>query len=431
MRLRTLLPVIFAAIPVHLVAADITGTWRSEFDSQIGRQKYTYTLKQDGTNLTGKAISLIGDEKRETELKEGKVAGGKISFVEMVNSQGGDLRVSYTGTLSADGNEIEFRRNVGELVTENIVAKRQSTTVAPQANPANPEEVGARASRRGDRAGPITLGPDDKPAFPPAPEGFDKPRKDIGHGKLERVRYDSRTVGVRRWIQVYTPPGYSKDNKYPMLFLLHGIGGDGVEEWTWSGSAHVIIDNLIADKKIQPMVVVFPNGNATTNKPEAEPQGGDGARGGGGDPAAMAGDGWGKNFESDLLNDIVPFMEEHYSVYADREHRALAGLSMGGGQSLDFGLANLDTFAWVGGFSSAPNTRQPEQLVPDPAKAAETLKLLWISCGDRDGLIYISQRTHAYLKEKNVPHIYHVDSGGHDFKVWKNDLYLFAQRIFK
>jgi enterochelin esterase-like enzyme len=104
---------------------------------------------------------------------------------------------------------------------------------------------------------------------------------------------------------------------------------------------------------------------------------------------------------------------------------------MGGGQSLNFGLAHLDRFPWIGGFSSAPNTKMPDALVPDPAKAAAQLKLLWISCGDKDGLISISQRTHAYLKEKNVPHVWHLDSGAHDFAVWSNDLYLFAQRIFR
>jgi len=136
-------------------------------------------------------------------------------------------------------------------------------------------------------------------------------------------------------------------------------------------------------------------------------------------------------FEQDLLRDVIPYVESHYPVRADRQHRAIAGLSMGGGQSLNFGLKNLDSFAWIGGFSSAPNTKPPEQLLSDPAKAAQTLKLLWISCGDRDGLIYISQRTHAYLKENKVPHVWHLDSGGHDFAVWKNDLYQFAQRIFR
>jgi enterochelin esterase-like enzyme len=104
---------------------------------------------------------------------------------------------------------------------------------------------------------------------------------------------------------------------------------------------------------------------------------------------------------------------------------------MGGGQSLNFGLAHLDTFAWIGGFSSAPNTKAPEQLVPNPEEAIQKLKLLWVSCGDQDGLINISQRFHAYLKEKNVPHVWHVDSGRHEWPVWKNDLYLFSQQIFR
>ena len=136
-------------------------------------------------------------------------------------------------------------------------------------------------------------------------------------------------------------------------------------------------------------------------------------------------------FEKDLLNDLIPFIEKEYPVINDREHRAIAGLSMGGGQSLNFGLGNLEKFAWVGGFSSAPNTKKPEELIPDPAKAKEQLKLLWISCGDKDGLISFSKRTHEYLKTKDVPHIYYIEHGYHDFKVWKNGLYMFSQLIFK
>ncbi len=136
-------------------------------------------------------------------------------------------------------------------------------------------------------------------------------------------------------------------------------------------------------------------------------------------------------FEQDLLKDVIPGIESRCPVQADREHRALAGLSMGGGQSLNFGLAHLDTFAWVGGFSSAPNTKPPEQLVPAPAAATEQLKLLWRSCGNKDGLIRISQGVHAYLKEKQVPHVWHVDGNGHDATHWRNSLWLFSQRIFK
>jgi enterochelin esterase-like enzyme len=126
---------------------------------------------------------------------------------------------------------------------------------------------------------------------------------------------------------------------------------------------------------------------------------------------------------------VIPFIESHYSTLANRENRALAGLSMGGGQSLDFGLANPETFAWVGGFSSAPNTFAPAKLVPDPAKLKD-MRLIWVSCGDKDGLFGISKGVHKYLKEKSVPHIWHVDSGAHTWPVWKNDLYLFSQIIF-
>jgi enterochelin esterase-like enzyme len=264
--------------------------------------------------------------------------------------------------------------------------------------------------------GPIVLGPDDKAAFPAAPEGFDKPREGIEHGKIEAVEYDSKTVGTRRKMLVYTPPGYSPDVSYPTLYLLHGIGGDE-QEWHRNGHPEVILDNLYADKQLAPMIVVLPNGRA---QKDDRPVGNIYAH-------ARAFE----TFEHDLIDDIIPFMEARYPVKKDREGRAIAGLSMGGGQSLNIGLGHLDRFAWIGGFSSAPNTRPPGQLVPDPSLATEKIKLLWISCGDKDGLIDISQKLHAYLKEKSVPHLWHVDSGPHTFPVWKNDLYLFSQRIFR
>jgi len=412
-------------------AADVTGSWRAEFDTQIGLQKYTFVLNQDGASLTGRATAEINGDKHETELKEGKIDGDSVAFVEMLNFQGNDLRIVYTGKVSAS--ELKLTRQVGEVAKEELVAKRMGADAPAQPAPTQPPAGpgGRRGGGRGGFGAPVTLSPEDnKEAFPKPPEGFDKVREGIPRGTLERVDYDSKTVGVKRWMEVYTPPGYSKDKKYPVLFLLHGIGGNENREWTRGGVANVVIDNLIAEKKIEPMIVVFPNGNATTNAASAG-RGGRGGFGGDGDPAALAGDGWGKNFESDLIKDIIPFIESHYSVYADREHRAVAGLSMGGGQSLDFGLGNLDTFANVGGFSSAPNTRSPEVLVPDPVKAKEKLKVLWISCGNKDGLMTFSLRTHTYLKANDVPHIWHVDDNAHDFKHWKNSLYWFAQQIFK
>jgi enterochelin esterase-like enzyme len=259
--------------------------------------------------------------------------------------------------------------------------------------------------------------PDTATAIASAPEGFDAKRDGVERGKLETVEYDSTIVGAKRKAQVYTPPGYSADKKYPVLYLLHGIGGDE-REWTRGGVANVILDNLYADNKAVPMIVVLPNGRASKDLTPRDPIPKQ-------SPAFAA-------FEKELLGDLIPFIEANYSAKADRESRALAGLSMGGGQALNFGLNNLDKFAWVGGFSSAPNTKPPAQLIKDTDQAARQLKLLYVACGDRDGLFRISQGVHNMLDEKKVPHLYNVIPGGaHDFKVWKNDLYHFAQLLFR
>jgi enterochelin esterase-like enzyme len=130
------------------------------------------------------------------------------------------------------------------------------------------------------------------------------------------------------------------------------------------------------------------------------------------------------------LKDIIPYVESHYPVQADREHRAIAGLSMGGGQALTIGLRHLDRFAYVGGFSSAlfGNTGA---LVSDPAAASKQLRLLWVSCGDEDRLMDTNKSFHTSLEQKNVSHLWHIDSGAHTWPVWKNDLYLLAPRLFR
>jgi GH35 family endo-1,4-beta-xylanase/enterochelin esterase-like enzyme len=273
-----------------------------------------------------------------------------------------------------------------------------------------------RPQNRSPFGGPIELGPDDKQTYPDPPDSIVENRADIPHGKLEMVEYQSKTVGTTRKMNVYTPPGYSKDQKYPVLYLLHGIGGDETE-WERFAKPNLMLDNLIADGKAVPMIVVMPNGRAQKN---------DRAEGN-----VMAAAPAFAVFEKDLINDVIPAIESRYSVHADREHRALAGLSMGGGQSLNFGLSHLDLFAWVGGFSSAPNTKSPEELVPEPQKTAEQLNLLWLSCGNKDGLIRFSQRLQRYLKEHNVPHIWNVDSHGHDATHWRNNLYHLAQLLFQ
>jgi len=380
---------------------NVTGTWKADIETQMGLMKYTYVLKQDGEKLTGKINRESDQGKSEVDLTEGKILGNSIAFVEIVKMQDNEIRIDYQGTFEAD--EMKLVRKVGDYGTKDIVLKRD-------------KEIAAASPRQARPAQPIILGADDKAAFPPAPEGFDKKREGIATGRIEMVEYDSKSVGNKRKMMVYTPPGYSPNKKYPVLYLLHGIGGDETE-WYKQGAPDVILDNLYADKKLVPMIVVLPNGRAQPN---------DRAEGNVYATAPAF-----ENFEKDLLNDVIPFIESKYSVKMSRENRAIAGLSMGGGQSLNFGLGNLNTFSWIGGFSSAPNQKTPQILVPNPGETAQKLKLLWISCGDQDGLISFSQKLHAYLKENNVPHIWHLDSGKHEFKVWKNDLYLFSQLLFK
>lgn len=281
------------------------------------------------------------------------------------------------------------------------------------APPQNPENRGGGEPR--GFGGPPQLNPDDVRVFPEPAKGFDTPRSDIPHGKLEMIEYDSKTVGTKRKMNVYTPPGYTKTEKYPVLYLMHGIGGDEKE---WENFAHpeVILDNLIAEKKAVPMIVVMPNGRAqkddrpTGNIMEAAPS------------FAV--------FEGDLVNDVIPAIQSRYSTYTDREHRALAGLSMGGGQTLNFGFAHIDMFAWLGAFSSAPNTKPPQELLPDPAKAKD-FKLIMLTAGNKDGLLRFNQGVHGYLKQNGITHIWHVDEFGHDPDHWKRAFYNFVQKLFK
>ena len=139
---------------------------------------------------------------------------------------------------------------------------------------------------------------------------------------------------------------------------------------------------------------------------------------------------YGTPYHEDLLKEIIPFVESHYSVYTDRDHRAIAGMSMGSGQTLNIGLTNLDKFAWIASVAAAPNTRPPAELIPDPA-ALKQLKLLWLSVGNRDNLFRVSKGVHDYLTEKGVPHIWRVDTNGHDTGVMSSSLYHFAQKLFK
>lgn len=285
-------------------------------------------------------------------------------------------------------------------------------------NAAGYRELGRRYAKKALALSGYALFNGQQPYIIHAPLGFDQQQTGIQKGEVKIMEYKSKTVGAIRKATVYTPPGFSTGRKYPVLYLLHGIGGDE-KEWITGGAPNVILDNLYAQGKLEPMIVVMPNGRAMKDDRAS------------GDIMAKDKIQAFSNFEKDLLHDLIPFIEKKYPVLKDSKHRALAGLSMGGGQSLNFGLGNLDKFAWVGAFSAAPNTKKPQELLPDAAVAKQKLKLLWISCGDKDNLIDNSRRTHDYFAQKNVPHVYYIEPGVHDFKVWKNGLYMFSQVLFK
>ncbi len=257
-----------------------------------------------------------------------------------------------------------------------------------------------------------------------APRGFDQVRQ-APHGKVATDTYESKSLGFQRKLTIYTPPGYSKEQKYPVLYLLHG-SGDDESGWVQKGAANVILDNLYADGKATPMIVVMPYG--FTNPP------GKPAIGRGATPEerqkAAAG------FEHDLLTDVIPYVESHYGVIADGGHRALAGLSMGGGQTLRIGPKHCTTFAYLGVFSAGLGRRPGNQTdvtssYPDAKTLNANLKLFWISCGNRDGGLEGAKKLDQILTEKKVQHVWHEDTGAHEWPVWKNDLYLVAQRLFK
>jgi enterochelin esterase-like enzyme len=251
-----------------------------------------------------------------------------------------------------------------------------------------------------------------------APQGYDQEREGIAKGTVKLIEYQSESVGTTRKANVYLPPKYNpKKKKYSVLYLLHGIGGD---EWEWvndGGVPNIIMDNLYADKKVADMIVVMPNGRAQK----------DDSRAGGFGSAPAFGE-----FDKDLIGSLIPYIEKNFSVYTDRDHRAIAGLSMGGGQSLNFGLGHMDVFAYVGGFSSAPNTMRAAQLIPDVDKVKKENKLLWMVCGGADGLMNNSAQLKAFCDEKGIPcTLINYPEGQHNFVVWKYGLYNFAQLIFK
>jgi enterochelin esterase family protein len=248
----------------------------------------------------------------------------------------------------------------------------------------------------------------------------------VPHGGVDQRWYSSTTTGLVRRVFVYTPPNYSRTNdRYPVLYLLHGAGGDE-SGWTTNGRANFILDNLIADGRLKPLVVVMPYGYAyPPGSPQAEGQ----------DAMKRQRD----HFTKDLIEELIPYIQSNYRVHASREQRAIAGLSLGGGQALGIGLSHQDLFSRVAAFSPAIGAVTSPQaggldfkpLLADAKKVNERLALLWVGCGTDDTLFNSNKEFAAMLQASGVEHTFRQTDGAHTWHVWRRYLNDVAPQLFR
>ena len=242
--------------------------------------------------------------------------------------------------------------------------------------------------------------------------------QDVPHGTVHLHDYDSKVVGRLRHLAVYTPPGYEANSsvQYPLLVLQHG-SGDKHSTWVEHGKAHWILDSLIASKKAVPMIVMMIDGH-----PQGMVQRSDVQK----RIAAIA------MFEQELLTEAMPLVKQTYRVSTAPDHCAIAGLSMGGSQSIQIGLGHPEIFSHIGAFSTAPTSPEiAQKLTSDPAGLNAKLKLFWIACGKEDFLLEKNNEFLKLLTDKGVHHVSMSSEGGHSWPVWREYLTIFAPLLFK
>jgi enterochelin esterase family protein len=261
-------------------------------------------------------------------------------------------------------------------------------------------------------------------------------KENVRHGNVEKVWYKSDVLGINRRLYVYTPAGYSQSmQKYPVFYLLHGAGGDE-DAWTNMGRAAQIMDNLIAQGKAQPMIVVMTNGNANQAGAQNEiPQNASQRQFSMADYQKYVG-----KFEESLVKDVIPFIESNYRTYTDKSHRAIAGLSMGGMHTQTITLNNPGMFDYIGVFSMGlmnfGNTQNPEQLAKERDEKIEALKksdlkVYWIGCGKEDFLFNSVIDLRNTLDKHNFKYTYRESTGGHTWANWRIYLSEFSPLLFK
>jgi enterochelin esterase-like enzyme len=244
----------------------------------------------------------------------------------------------------------------------------------------------------------------------------------VPHGTIHKIWYNSPSLGLYRRMYIYTPPGYEKSTvNYPVLYLLHG-GTIDEEAWTTLGNANQILDNLISQGKAKPMIIVMPNGNPDQVAAPGET------------PLETTSAGIISNglFEKSLVSDIIPFIESTYRVTANKENRAIAGLSMGGGHTLKITLDNPDKFGYIGVFSAGLRTTTPETAKQLKALESSNPKLFWVGCGVDDPLAYTGTKNLIEVLNKfHLNVVYRESPGGHTWTNWREYLSELAPLLFK
>jgi enterochelin esterase family protein len=477
---------------------DLAGTWNLKFTSPDGKEHTpTLVLSRDGDRLKGALNQLAG---QDLAAKDVALQGGALIFRVSGTHEDAPFTLTFKGKPQGDQirGDVEYEHdgNSGSFPFEGTRAAAR-----PPMSPPTPNDTLKSTEVSPDhkvtfriyapKASEVTIGGDWIAQFPPAPiklkkddqgvwsttvgplapdfysyiftvdgvrtvdpknatikqgvssleslfevpgsEAAFEANRDVPHGEIRQVWYHSGMLGARR-MHVYTPPGYdeSSGERYPVFYLLHG-GGDEDSGWSTIGRAGFIMDNLLAEKKARPMLVVMPNGSfpLPRNLPRFRP----------GSPpspeflaaieAAQA------KFEHELLKEVIPLVERAYRVQGGRENRALAGLSMGGGQTLRVVTTHPDQFAYIGVWSAgifgtaAQFEERSSAFLNDSTRVNELVKLFSISVGDKDFLVDRSKDLAKVLQKHGIKHEFHLSGGGHTWINWRHYLSEFAPKLFR
>ncbi len=420
---RILTVLMLASLVIGLVRAPVSDAGKKaalktkKINLKVG-QKKQIRIK----NKKEKAVYRFKSDKKSiaSVTKKGVVRAKKAGKAKITVKEKYKKKTRKLGTV-----QIRIKAKPVQSPTPTAVVSAAPPTAAPAVT-ASPEPVVTPTPEPTPTPIP-TLRPREEDNNYDTPTGFDQKKSGVTYGTLSTIHYDSKTTGTKRTANIILPAGYSDEYEYPVLYLLHGIGGDHTE---WLGSNPVqVIGNLIAEEKAPAMIVVMPNVRARANDK--------------GNPADIYAPEHFKafdNFINDLRDDLMPYIRDHYSIAEGRVNTAIAGLSMGGRESLYIGLKMPDTFGYIGAFEPAPGVLQS---TPGDGNlfAEDEFKLpneyndrtyIMICKGENDGIVGENPANyHNTLTKNGTPHDYYViPKVGHDHSAWKNGLYNFVRRIF-